>query len=63
MAAPYLLMPLLIIGEPIVCTVEDAFNYFTGTNLDVLVINNFILRKTDQKVVLKNNCKNNYELD
>ena len=32
-------------GEPIVCTVEDAFNCFMGTNLDVLVINNFILKK------------------
>jgi len=43
--------------------VEDAFNYFIGTNLDVLVINNLILKKTDQKVVLKNNYKNKYELD
>ena len=42
---------------------EDAFNYFIGTNLDVLVINNLILKKTDQKVVLKNNYKNKYELD
>ena len=42
---------------------EDAFNCFMGTNLDVLVINNLILKKTDQKVVLKNNYKNKYELD
>ena len=32
-------------GERIVCTVEDAFNCFMSTNLDVLVINNFILKK------------------
>ena len=42
---------------------EDAFNSCMGTNLDVLVINNFILKKTDQKVVLKHNYKNKYELD
>ena len=52
-----------IIGVSIVCTVEDAFNCFMGTNLDVLTINNFILKKTDQKVVLKHNYKNKYELD
>ena len=30
-------------GEPIVCSVEDAFNCFMGTNLDVLVIENLSL--------------------
>jgi len=35
---------------------------FIGTNLDFLVINNFILKK-NQKVVLKHNYKNKYELD
>ena len=29
-------------GEPIVCSIEDAFNCFMGTNLDILV-RNFIL--------------------
>ena len=28
-------------GEPIVCSVEDAFNCFMGTNLDILVIEDF----------------------
>ena len=32
-------------GEPIVCTPENAFNCFMGTNLDILVIENFILEK------------------
>ena len=49
--------------EPIVWTVEDAFNSFMGTNLDVLEINNFMLKKIDQKVVLKHNYKNKYELN
>ena len=35
-------------GEPIVCSVEDAFNCFMGTNLDILVIEDFILFKEDQ---------------
>ncbi len=50
-------------GEPIVCTVEDAFNCFIGTNLDLLVINNFILKKKDQKNFTKNDYKDKYELD
>ena len=36
--------------EPIVWTIEDAFNFFMGTNLDVLVINNFILKKKIRKL-------------
>jgi len=43
--------------------VEDAFNCFISTNSVVLVINNLILKKTDQKVILKHNYKNKYELD
>lgn len=35
-------------GEPIVCTPEDAYKCFMRTEMDWLVINNFILRKTDQ---------------
>ena len=35
-------------GEPIVCSIEDAFNCFMGTNLDILVIEDFILFKNDQ---------------
>jgi len=35
-------------GEPIVCTPEDAYHCFMGTNMDVLVINNFLLFKGEQ---------------
>src|SRR5207302_9925034 len=35
-------------GEPIVCTPEDAFRCFMGTELDVLAIGNCLLRKEDQ---------------
>ena len=30
-------------GEPIVCTPEDAYRCFMRTNMDVLVLENFIL--------------------
>jgi carbamoyltransferase len=50
-------------GEPIVCSVTDAFNCFMGTDLDVLVCNNFILYKEDQNKNLINNYKTKYELD
>jgi carbamoyltransferase len=35
-------------GEPIVCTPEDAFRCFMATNMDALVIDDFLLRKSDQ---------------
>ena len=50
-------------GEPIVCSVEDAFNCFMGTNLDVLVIENFVLFKEDQDKSLLKDYKNKFELD
>ena len=50
-------------GEPIVCTVDDAFNCFMGTNLDILVIENFILFKEDQDKSLLKDYKNKFELD
>ena len=35
-------------GEPIVCTPEDAYRCFMTTDMDYLVINNFVLAKKDQ---------------
>ena len=35
-------------GEPIVCTPEDAYRCFMGTNMDVLVVGEFVLRKEAQ---------------
>jgi carbamoyltransferase len=35
-------------GEPIVCNPEDAYKCFMSTEMDYLVINDFILKKTDQ---------------
>jgi carbamoyltransferase len=39
-------------GEPIVCTPEDAFRCFMRTNIDVLVLENFILSKAEQAPVV-----------
>ena len=50
-------------GEPIVCSVEDAFKCFMGTDLDLLIIENFVLVKEDQDQTLKRNYKDNFELD
>ncbi len=35
-------------GEPIVCTPEDAYRCFMATNMDVLVLERFVLLKTQQ---------------
>ena len=50
-------------GEPIVCSIEDAFRCFMGTNLDVLVIEDFILFKSEQKKSQKKDYKNSFKLD
>ena len=50
-------------GEPIVCTPEDAFRCFMGTELDILVVGNCILRKEQQDEALVEDYKEKYELD
>jgi carbamoyltransferase len=50
-------------GEPIVCTPEDAFKCYMGTELDTLVAGNCFLRKQDQDVSLKRDYKEKFELD
>jgi len=50
-------------GEPIVCSIEDAFKCFMGTNLDILVCENFILYKDKQNKDLLQNYKNKFEPD
>ena len=50
-------------GEPIICSPSDAFKCFMGTELDVLVIGNYLLVKENQDESLKSNYKEKYELD
>ena len=35
-------------NEPIVCSPTDAFRCFMATNLDLLIVNDFVLFKEDQ---------------
>ena len=50
-------------GEPIVCSIKDAFKCFMGTNLDILIIEDFILHKNDQDKNLSSNYKESFEKD
>ena len=50
-------------GEPIVCTPEDAFRCFMGSDIEVLVIGNCYLKKEDQDLALKFDYKDAFELD
>jgi carbamoyltransferase len=50
-------------GEPIVCTPEDAFRCFMGSEIDTLVIGNCVLQKEQQNPSLKLDYKNAFELD
>jgi len=52
-------------GEPIVCSVEDAFRCFINTEMDYLVVENFVLSKREQKVIKTDNKTwlSNFELD
>jgi len=51
-------------GEPIVCTPEDAYRCFMRTEMDYLVLENFILAKTDQpKWDQEDRWEEEFELD
>src|SRR5688572_6501768 len=50
-------------GEPIVCTPEDAFRCFMGSEIETLVIGNCVLQKEQQNPSLKLDYKNAFELD
>jgi carbamoyltransferase len=50
-------------GEPIVCTPEDAFRCFMGSELDLLVVGNCVLAKTEQDQSLKLDYSNAFDLD
>ena len=53
-------------GEPIVCTPEDAYRCFMGTNMDVLVVDDFVLYKDEQPQAKKHDVDEylaQFELD
>jgi carbamoyltransferase len=51
-------------GEPIVCTPEDAYRCFMRTEMDYLVVENYLLAKDDQPAWEKDDSwKDEFELD
>jgi len=50
-------------GEPIVCTPEDAFRCFMGSEIETLVIGNCVLQKEQQNPALKLDYQHAFELD
>ncbi len=50
-------------GEPIVCTPEDAFRCFMGSEIETLVVGNCVLQKEEQNPALKLDYKHAFELD
>ena len=50
-------------GEPIVCTPEDAFRCFMGTEIEFLAIENCWIAKNEQDPSLKQDYKGAFELD
>ncbi len=50
-------------GEPIVCTPEDAFRCFMGSEIEVLAVGNCLLKKEEQNPERKLDYKNAFELD
>jgi carbamoyltransferase len=51
-------------GEPMVCTPDDAFRCFMRTEMDILVIGNYIFDKTQQAALVNDNrWKKEFKLD
>lgn len=50
-------------GEPIVCTPEDAFRCFMGNEIELLVVGNCMVRKSEQDPTLKQDYKDLFEPD
>jgi carbamoyltransferase len=50
-------------GEPIVCTPEDAFRCFMGSEIETLIVGNCVMQKEQQNPGLKLDYKHAFELD
>ena len=51
-------------GEPIVCTPEEAYRCFMRTEMDLLVLGDFVLKKSEQPLVPNDESwKTEFELD
>jgi carbamoyltransferase len=50
-------------SEPIVCSPEDAFRCFMGTEIDLLAVGNCLLRKEEQDPALKRDYRGEFDPD
>jgi carbamoyltransferase len=50
-------------GEPVVCTPEDSFRCFMGTDIDVLAVENCLAEKAAQNPSLRRNYEQSFALD
>jgi carbamoyltransferase len=50
-------------GEPIVCSPEDSFRCFMGTDIDVLAVENCFMEKTGQDDALRKRYEGTFQLD
>ena len=50
-------------GEPIVCTPDDAYRCFMGTDMDCLVLNDFLLHKSSQPALGQERWRREFEKD
>ena len=50
-------------GEPIVCTPEEAFHCFMGTDIEVLAIGDCLLDKKQQNTALRVDYRDRFDLD
>ena len=50
-------------GEPIVCSPKDALNCFFGTDIDILVLENFLIYKKNQSFNIIEGYSKKFTLD
>jgi carbamoyltransferase len=50
-------------GEPIVCTPEDAFRCFMGTQIERLVVGNCVLSRAEQDPALQSDYRHKFAPD
>jgi len=48
-------------GEPIVCTPKDAIETFLSTEIDILVLGNYVIQREDNMQLLSNYVNKNIE--
>ena len=50
-------------GEPIVCTPDDSFRCFMGTEIELLAVENCVMEKSEQDPALQRRYEGDFDLD